>query len=441
MSSPTLLSTLDYAPYESLYKTLHQNPNLSNNETFASSTVHKHLETLNASLPPQAPNFTIHTGIGGYGLAAVLRNGGGGRGGPIVLLRADMDALPVLEKTGLEYTSKNRETDADGVEKPVMHACGHDMHVTCLLACAEVLAKSPDTWNGTLVLVFQPAEEKGTGAQAMVDDGLYDRLGLTPDVVLGQHVFPIRAGEVQVRKGTQMAAADSFRITVFGRGGHGSMPHRTIDPVVLASSIVVRLQAVVSREVDPAESAVVTVGSLVAGEAENVIPETAVLKVNVRTQSEEGRRRVLGAVRRVVEGESRASGCEREAEIETIAGFPLTVNDPEVVEKVGEALKEKFGERFDGECVASNASEDVSILASSVGKPSCFWFFGGMDEEKWDQAVKEGRVYEDIPVNHSSYFAPVIQPTLKTGVEALCVSALAFLGKKGGAEGLADRSR
>lgn len=427
MMPPSIIDTLsthevDLAGYEALYKALHTNPDLSLQETFAASTASSHLQKVNSTLPSDT-SFTIHEKIGGHGLAAVLHNGSG----PIVLLRTDMDALPVEEKTGLEYASKKRQVDvADGIEKPVMHACGHDMHVTALLAAAEKLAKARSAWSGTLVLVFQPNEERGGGARAMVGDGLYERVPV-PDVVLGQHVMPARAGRVLVRPGTMMAAADSFKITLFGRGGHGSMPQKCIDPVMLASHVVLRLQGIVSREVDPAEPAVVTVGSLQAGETENVIADRAVLKANVRSQSEGTRNRILKSIERIVKGECQASGCTTEPTIEDITSFPMTINDAEATAKLSRNFGVVFNKEFQSNPPASNASEDVSILATSVGKPSIFWFFGGVDQEKWDHAEKDGTL-DHLPSNHSSFFAPVIQPTLKCGIDALCVGALTFFG-------------
>ena len=281
---------LDLGTYEILYKHFHAHPEISLHEAKTASTILSQ---------PSLSAYTIHSSIGGHGLAGVLPNGAG----PTILLRADMDALFVEENTGLEYASKTRMVDnADGIEKPVMHACGHDMHITCLLAAAEWLASKEvrEKWVGTLVIVFQPNEERGKGARAMVDGGLYEKVPV-PDVVLGQHVMPFRAGKVAVRKGTMIAAADSFKVTLFGRGGHGSMPQLCIDPVVLAANVVVRLQGIVAREVDPQEAAVLTVGSLQAGQTENVIADEAVLKIDVRSQHAETRDRVLKAMRRIVE--------------------------------------------------------------------------------------------------------------------------------------------
>lgn len=405
--------------FEGLYKYFHANPELSFMEKNTASTIASH-----AALS----SFRVQTSIGGHGLACILENGPG----PKVLLRADMDALPVLEKTGLEYASTAKMVDsADSIEKPVMHACGHDMHVTCLLAAAKWLSSEDVSkkWAGTLILVFQPNEERAGGAQAMVDDGLYEKIPI-PDVVLGQHVMPLRTGKVGVRTGTMMAAADSFKVTLYGRGGHGSMPHLCVDPVLLAANVVVRLQGIVSREVDPQDFAVVTVGSLQAGQTENIIAEEATLRINVRTQTTATRELVLKAITRVVEKECEASGCEKKPLVEETTRFPITPNDEDATLKLSANFKDAFGEDFIPDLVPSNASEDVSILASSVGRPCCFWFFGGVDANKWDKAARDGRIAQDIPTNHSAYFAPVIQPTLRIGTEALCAAALTFLDSK-----------
>lgn len=408
--------------YEDLYKSLHANPNLSTQESFASETVSHHLKSLNARNPGR---FAIHQRIGGYGLAAVLRNGPG----KTVLLRADMDALPVEETTGLPYASTKREVDrADNIEKPVMHACGHDVHVTCLLAVADALSADTSTWSGTLVLVFQPNEERGKGAQAMVDGGLYDKVPV-PDMVLGQHVVASRAGQVKVRTGPFLSAAESFRITLFGRGAHGSMPNVSIDPVVLAANVVLRLQGIVSRETDPAEFAVLTVGTVQAGQTENIIPDKAVLGVDFRTFSKVTREKIFAALHRIVRAECQASGCTKEPLIEETRRFPVLTNDAGVTAEVGKSFAREFGGDFDPNHTRIPASEDVSVLAESVRKPCCFWTFGGTEAEEWDRAEKEGKLVEDIPVNHSSYFGPAMQPTLKTGTRAMYAAALTFLRK------------
>ncbi|MCJ1259733.1 hypothetical protein MMC24_007572 [Lignoscripta atroalba] len=401
----------DLGPYETLYKHFHSHPELSLQEEQTAATAASHLRKLGV--------YDIHEHIGGHGFAAILKNGPGAT----VLLRADMDALPVEELTNLPYASKVTMKDTDGVTKPVMHACGHDMHVTCLLAAAELLANVKDgAWQGTLVLVFQPNEERAGGAQAMIDDGLYRRVPV-PDVVLGQHVMPTPAGSVGTRVGTMMAAADSLNITFYGRGGHASMPNRTIDPVMMAAHTVVRLQTIVSREVNPSDMAVVTVGSMQAGKTENIIADRAEIKVNVRTIAQETRKQVLSSIKRIVKAESEASGAPKPPTIEETSSFPATVNDEDLTKMLSEA----FGwfSAFDPDLPRVNASEDFSILGTSQGKPCCFWMFGGVDQKTWDEAKKAGRLQEDIPVNHSPFFAPVIQPTMQTGVDALAMAALA----------------
>ncbi len=409
-------------PYEDLYKHFHTHPELSTQEKETSALITERLRKLSSELD-------IRTNIGGTGQIAILKNGSG----PTILLRADIDALPIAEKTGLDYASKAKAVDdRDGVTKPVMHACGHDFHITSLLACVETMLSCRDDWSGTVVFLFQPAEERGIGAQAMVDDGLYDEKKHAcpiPDVVLGQHVFPLRTGIVATKPGVIMSAADSFKITVPGRGGHGSMPHYCIDPVLIAANVVVRLQGIVSREVPPNEMAVVTVGSVQAGEAENVIPHEAVLKVNVRTLNEAVQRKVLKAIERIVKGECEAGGCVESPVIERIAGFPLTKNDDESALKVQESLLGYFGEKYQKEMGYVLGSEDFGILGTAVDRPYVFQFFGGFDGEKWDALEKEDKLNE-VPVNHSPYFAPVLQPTLKTGVDAICIAALTFVGKK-----------
>ena len=411
------ISDIDLIPYEALYKHFHSHPELSLQERETAATATSHLRKLNAG-------FEIHTDIGGHGLAGVLRNGEG----KTIMLRADMDALPVEEKTNLPYASQVTMHDSDGVLKPVMHACGHDMHVTCLLAAAEQLSRIKFAWSGTLIVLFQPNEERGSGAQAMVDDGLYDKIPV-PDIVLGQHVMADRAGHVGSKQGTIMAAADSFKITLYGRGGHGSMPHRTVDPVVLAANVVVRLQTIVSREVDPSDMAVVTVGSLQAGQTENIITDKAELKVNVRTINTTTREKVLASIKRIIKAECEASGSPSPPLIESTSSFPLTVNSADITTQLATSFATVFP-AFDADTPRVNGSEDFSILGTAVDRPTSFWFFGGVDHETWDKKEKEGRLMEDIPVNHSPFFAPVVQPTLRTGVRALCVGAMTFLTRR-----------
>ncbi|CAI7589269.1 unnamed protein product [Penicillium bialowiezense] len=401
--------SLNLDPYEALYRHFHANPELSLREKETSEKIADHLSQLNA--------FDIHTRIGGYGLAGVLRNGPG----KTILLRADIDALPVQELTSLPYASTKTMRDANDIERPVMHACGHDMHITCLLAAAETLVKIRDSWSGTLIVLFQPDEERGGGAQAMVDDGLYSKVP-KPDYAFGQHVMRLRAGSVGMKPGTIMAAADSLKITVFGRGGHGSLPHQTVDPAVLAAHIVVRLQTIVSREIDPSDLAVVTVGSLQAGTVENIISDRAHIGLDYRTLKLETRDKIIAAIERIVEAECMASGSPKPPIFTPTRRFWPIVNDDQVASELITSFGGHFGD-FDGDTPTVNVSEDFCKLAEDI--PSCFWFIGGIDTELWDRAQADSNV--EIPGNHSALFAPEIKPTMRSGVDALCLAALTFL--------------
>jgi hippurate hydrolase len=400
------------AEQEDFYRDVHQHPELSHSEQRTAGLVADRL---------RGAGFEVHEGVGGTGVVGVLRNGDG----PAVLLRADMDALPVREATGLPYASEATASDADGDEVPVMHACGHDVHVACLAGAARLLADGRQHWTGTLIALFQPAEEVGDGARGMVEAGLADLIP-TPQVALAQHVMPLRAGRVGTRAGAALSAADSMRITVHGRGAHGSMPQAAVDPVVLAAMIVVRLQTVVSREVAPGETAVLTVGSVQAGTKSNVIPDSATLQLNVRTFGDATRRTILDAIRRIVTAECEASGCPREPEFELFDRFPLTDNDEATTARVAAAFADFFGDRA-APVGQQSASEDFSDLPTALGSPYTYWFIGGIDAATYDAAERAGRIAQDIPVNHSAAFAPVLQPTLDTGTQALVVAALDWL--------------
>ncbi|HEX6975358.1 MAG TPA: amidohydrolase, partial [Vicinamibacterales bacterium] len=315
---------------ERVYTDIHAHPELSMQETRTAGIAAQRL---------RAAGFDVATGIGKTGVVGVLKNGDG----PTVMLRADMDALPVREQTGLPYASTETATDSHGATVPVMHACGHDMHVTWLIGAADLLASSRDTWKGTLMAVFQPAEETGTGAQAMIDDGLMTRFP-RPDVVLGQHVMVGPAGAIGGRSGVITSAADSLQIRLFGRGAHGSMPQAAIDPVVMAAATVLRLQTIVSRELAASEAAVVTVGALQAGTKENVIPDEALIKLNVRTFDEDVRKHVLDAITRIVEAESQASGAPKPSEITALDHYRLVRNDPDAATRVRTAFRGHFGD-------------------------------------------------------------------------------------------------
>jgi amidohydrolase len=397
---------------EELYRELHQHPELSHQEQHTAHAVATRLRGF---------GFTVREGVGGTGVVAILRNGEGST----VLLRADMDALPVREQTGLDYASTETARDQDGNEVPVMHACGHDVHVTCLLGAAELLATGTEHWSGVLVTLFQPAEELGDGARRMVEDDLAAIVG-DVDVALAQHVLPFAAGQVGTRPGPLLSAADSMRITVYGRGSHGSMPQASVDPVVLAAMIVVRLQGIVSREIAPTEPAVLTVGSIRAGTKSNVIDDHAVLQLNIRSYDDATRQTILDAVRRIVTAECQASDSPREPDFELFDRFPGTYNDPSTTERVRAAFDDFFGDRA-GDLGLQSASEDFSDIPNALKTPYTYWGIGGADPEAFRTAQEQGRVSKDIPVNHSASFAPVLQPTLDTGTQALVVAALAWL--------------
>jgi hippurate hydrolase len=396
---------------EELYRDLHAHPELSHQEHRTAQQVAGWLRDAGCQ---------VHEQVGGTGVVGVLANGEG----PTVLLRADMDALPVREETGLPYAST--ETTLQGPESvPVMHACGHDVHVACLCGAVALLAQARGHWSGTVVAVFQPAEETADGARGMVDDALADLVGAV-DVALAQHVLPMPAGRVGTRVGPTLSAADSMRVTVFGRGAHGSMPQAAVDPVVLAAMIVVRLQTVVAREVAPTETAVLTVGSIEAGTKSNVIPDHAVLQLNVRTYDESTRAHVLEAIERIVRAECQASASPRDPELELFDRYPLTDNDPATTERVAAAFADHFGDAA-VELSAQSASEDFSDLPRALGARYTYWGIGGVDPDAYRAAEAAGRVAQDIPVNHAATFAPVVQPTLDTGTEALVVAGLAWL--------------
>ncbi len=396
-----------------VYKDLHANPELSFEEHRTADIAARHLEAL---------GFTVTTGLGVTGVVGVLANGDG----PTVLLRADMDGLPVEEETGLPYASTRTATGPDGVEVPVMHACGHDVHVACLMGATERLSDTRDEWSGTLVAVFQPAEELGRGAKAMVDDGLLDLIP-RPDVVLGQHVAPGPAGFIGVRPGVTMAASDSIDIRFFGAGGHGSRPETTVDPVVLAAAATLRLQGIVSREIAATESAVITVGQIHAGTKNNIIPAEATIGLSVRTFNETTRDKVVHAIERIVRAEAAASNAPGEPEITYNESLPPTNNDPAATERLTATFRQKFGDDRVWDPGSVTGSEDVSWFATSSEAPLVFWFLGGADPVLFKDVRTTGEMPDNIASNHSPFYAPVIEPTLEVGVEALVTAAREWL--------------
>ncbi len=398
---------------EAIYKDLHQHPELSMQEVRTARIVADYVEKL---------GYEVARNVGVTGVVAVLRNGAG----PTVMLRADMDALPMAEATGLPYASTVSAKDEDGVEVGVAHSCGHDMHVTWLMGVARLMAEHRDAWHGTLMAVFQPGEEVARGARSMMDDGMTQRFP-KPDVILGQHVMVGAAGTVGYRSGTILSAGDSLKVKLFGRGSHGSQPQTSIDPVIMAASTTLRLQTIVSREISPRDSAVLTVGALQAGTKENIIPDDATLKLNVRTFDEDVREYMLGAIRRICCAECAASNAPRDPEFTTLSSYPLTVNDAATHARLLAAFEAHFGERV-YETQPAAASEDFSVFGREWKVPYAFWFVGGTDPEVFRRTVAAKRINE-IPSNHSPKFAPVIEPTLRTGLEAMLCAAGVWLAQ------------
>lgn len=390
-----------------LYRRLHGAPELSMQEHATAALIEQRMQAL---------GFETFR-CGGTGVVAVLANGEG----PVVGFRADTDGLPVQEDTGLDYASTARGTLPDGTDVPVMHACGHDTHITSAIGAATLLAEARGTWSGTVVFLFQPGEETSEGALAMVQDGLWDRAP-QPEVIFGQHVWPGRTGGIEVTTGVAMAMADSWKVTVHGRGGHGSQPEKTIDPVVLAAHMVVRIQSIVSREIQPQESAVVTIASFHAGLKENIIPAKAEFTVNVRNLHPDVRDQVLAALRRVIAAEAQASGAP-EPQIEELYTFPLLYNDPETTKQLKSALAAALGADKVIDAPARMGSEDFGHLATAIDVPAVYWFFGGMPAE-----VVDGD--DPVPSNHSPHFAPVMEPTLTTGVTAAFTAIMSRVGSQ-----------
>jgi len=399
---------------EEIYKDIHRHPELSMQEKRTAQIAANYLKKY---------NWEVTTGIGVTGVVGIMKNGEG----PTVMLRADMDALPVTEATGVPYASTVRAKDEDGTEVGVSHVCGHDFHVTWLMGAARLLAEHKDQWSGTVLAIFQPGEEVGRGAKAMIDDGMITRFP-KPEIILGQHVMVGIAGYVGHRSGAILAGGDSLKVKIFGRGSHASQPHTSIDPVIMAAATTIRLQTIVSREIDPNDSAVLTVGSLQAGTKENVIPDDATLKLNIRTFDEDVRSHIMASIKRVCCAECQASNAPKEPEFSTISYYPLTENDVKATAKVAEAFDAEFGDRS-YETPRRSASEDFSVFGREWNVPYVFWFVGGTDKNIFLEA-KKNKAINTIPSNHSPKFAPVLHPTLKTGFVTMITAAAVWLNAR-----------
>jgi amidohydrolase len=401
-----------------LYKDLHRHPELAGQEHRTGAAMAGWLARAGAD---------VTSGVGGTGVVGLLSNGDG----PAVLIRADMDGLPIAEDTGLAYASNAVATGADGQQVPVMHACGHDVHVAALAGTVQALASCRGAWRGTVLAVAQPAEETGTGAASMLGDGLYERFG-RPGLVLGQHVDGFGVGEVAHAAGTVTSAAVNLDVRIPGRGGHGSSPESCIDPVVVAACVVLRLQTIVSREVSPAAAAVVTVGSIHAGAVHNVIPDEARLAINVRYQDEQTGQRIIAAIDRIVRAECAAGGCPAEPAIATSAAFPMLRNDEKTVGLVRAVHTELLGDAHVHALPPSMGSEDFpvfSLPAAQAPVPCCYWTFGGFPRGMWAKAAGDtfAARLRSMPHLHTARFAPDPLGAIRTGLAALTSAALAFL--------------
>jgi amidohydrolase len=390
-----------YPDAHQFYVDLHENPELSSQETKTAAKLAAHLRSL---------GYEVTEHVGGTGVVAVMRNGAG----PTAMLRTELDALPVEEKTGLAYASKVHAKDSAGRDVPVMHACGHDLHMASVLGTAELMAHSKDTWHGTLMLVGQPAEETIAGAKAMVADGFLKRFP-KPDVAVALHVGNTGpAGKVVIVPGTYNTNADSLRITIYGKGGHGSAPHAAIDPIVIAARTILALQTIASREVKPGEMAVVTVGYIQAGTKNNIIPDQAEMGLTVRTYKTQVRQQILAAITRIVNGEAEAGGSPRAPLIEHLESTDSVYNDPALSQRLKGALEVALGKENVSLGEPITPSEDFSVFVGQ-GIPGFYFSLGGANPEAFAEAQASGKM---LPSNHSALFGPDVDPALHTGIAA-----------------------
>ena len=390
-----------YPDAHALYLELHQNPELSAHEVQTAAKLAARLRAL---------GYDVTEHVGGTGIVAILRNSAG----PTVMLRTELDALPVEEKTGLAYASKVHAKDDAGHEVPVMHACGHDLHMAAILGTAAIMVHSKDSWHGTLMLIGQPAEETIGGARGMLADGLLKRFP-KPDVAVAMHVGNLLpAGTVGITPGVFNTNADSLRITIYGKGGHGAAPHTAIDPIVIAARTILTLQTIASREVKPGEMAIVTVGYIQAGTKNNIIPDQAELGLTVRTNKPEARQQVLAAIARITKAEAEAAGAPRAPSIDHYEGADLVYNDPALAQRLRGALESALGKDKVVTPEPITASEDFSYFVEQ-GIPGFYFTLGGADPEKFAQAKAAGTL---LPSNHSPVFAPDVDPALHTGIAA-----------------------
>ncbi|HEY6660508.1 MAG TPA: amidohydrolase [Pyrinomonadaceae bacterium] len=413
----------DIASWLTTYRTLHAAPELSHREEKTSAFVAGELRKLGFTVTERIGKFQNAQWVG-YGLAAVMKNGPG----PTVLVRTELDALPVEEKTGVPYSSQVKTKNDAGVEVSVMHACGHDMHMTSFLGTAKMLTELKDRWSGTLVLLGQPAEETGDGAQAMLRDDLYTKIP-RPDFAIALHDKPeLETGKVGYTPGYAMASSTSIDIKIRGVGGHGSMPEATKDPVVVAAQVVMALQTIVSRENSPLDPAVVTVGSIHGGTRYNIIPDEVNLQLTVRTYKEEVKRRILASIERIVKGIAATAGIpeDRAPIVKVAEGTSSTYNEPQLVDRLVVAFKQALSEENVVKVAPIMASEDFGYLSLDQKIPATIFWLGASDPAKVKQSRETGVA---LPGLHSALFTPVPEPTLRTGVKAMTSAVLELMKK------------
>ena len=402
-----------YADLEPVYVDLHRHPELSLHETRTAAILAERLRRL---------GFEVTEHVGGTGVVGVLRNGPG----KTVMLRTELDALPIEEKTGLADASRERTKNDDGADVPVMHACGHDVHMTAWLGTAAVMARARGRWSGTLILIGQPAEERGMGAKAMLADGLFSRFP-RPDAVIALHDEPtLASGTLAFTSGPALSSSDSVDLTIYGRGGHGAHPETTVDPIVIAARTILALQTLVSRENNPIDPAIVTVGSIHGGTKHNIIPDEVKLQITVRAFREEVRKRLLAGIARIAKAEAEASGAPKEPRMAVVdVSTPVTVNDPALAAVVAAALRRAFGAGRVFEVSPDTVSEDFSEYGGA-GVPAVIFRLGATDPRVIEESRTSGK---RLPSLHSAFFAPDRRPTITTGIRAESAVLLDLLKK------------
>ena len=410
-----VLQPLDsiYPDLDALYRDLHQHPELSSREVNTAAKLAERMRQL---------GYEVQTGVGGNGVVAVLKNGAG----PAVLIRTDMDALPVEEKTGLPYASKATSPDPAGKIVPVMHACGHDVHMTSWIGAATLLAQAKDRWRGTVIFIGQPAEETVAGAKGMLEAGLLKRVPKLDFTLAIHDNADLPSGKVGIVHGYTLANVDSVDVTIFGKSGHGAWPHKTVDPIVIAARTVVALQTLVSRETNPLDPAVVTVGSIHGGTKYNIIPDDVHLQLTVRSYKPEVRKHLLEGIGRIAKAEAAAAGAPKEPVVSIAESTNATYNEPKLIDRLASALSTQLGAANVVDVDPVMGAEDFGEYGRAAGTPSAFIWVGAVEPARFEKAQATG---ETLPPLHSSLFAPDRERTLRTGVTTLVVSALELLGK------------